>query len=94
MSTENVTCFDNLSLSIVCQRLSRLGLLRAKPCASKEFLGQYCMTAADLKKCHVLQGESWPFFRPNFKNMEVARKEMGVDEVNTYIAGRDLGAVR
>ena len=27
------------------------------------------------------QGESWPFFRPNFVNMETARKEMGVDEV-------------
>ena len=26
-------------------------------------------------------GESWPFFRPNFVNMEQYRTDMGVDEV-------------
>ena len=30
----------------------------------------------------TLQGESWPFFRPNFKNMDTVRKTMGVDEVS------------
>ena len=27
-------------------------------------------------------GESWPFFRPNFVNMEQYKTDMGVDEVS------------
>ena len=26
-------------------------------------------------------GDTWPFFRPNFKNMEQYRTDMGADEV-------------
>lgn len=35
-------------------------------------------------------GESWPFFRPNFVNMEQYRSDMGVDEVQilTYETSR------
>ena len=31
-------------------------------------------------------GESWPFFRPNFVNMEQYRTDMNVDEVGKLIA--------
>ena len=31
--------------------------------------------------CRGWLGESFPFFKPNFKNLEKARREMGCDEV-------------
>ena len=35
-------------------------------------------------------GESWPFFRPNFVNMEQYRTDVGVDEVRQNIQSATL----
>ena len=35
-------------------------------------------------------GESWPFFRPNFVNMEQYKTDMDVDEVGYYKHSRSI----
>ena len=58
--------------------------------ASGVDLGEVFTTDLASTPVHVAKwgflGESWPFFRPNFVNMEQYRTDMGVDEVqeSTY----------